>query len=137
MPTDLKYLAHSRHAQLLHVELVENHRVWRLQVFHPAHDQIPWPLHRVIHVDAHDLHRLLPAIVPLPLRKARNDLLRVGHALDRPHLVQLSLAECDPLLDVGHILRRDPQVRARMVDQIRGRRRKPDKQPQLDDDQHH
>src|SRR6266851_5041929 len=137
MPSYLEDLAHPRHAQLRLVELVQNDCVRRFQILDPSLHQIPGPFQIVVHVDADNLHRILPAIVPFPLRPVRNNLLRIRDPGHHPHLIQLALAETDSLLHVRDVLRRDPQIRARVIDQVGSSRGEPEEQSQLHHDEHH
>jgi hypothetical protein len=53
-----------------------------------------------------------------------------------PRELPLALAECDALLDLRHVGRRDPDIGARSIDESGGRGGEADKQPELRDDEH-
>src|SRR5215469_18685794 len=118
MTSDFEDFSDSRYAELLHVELAENHRVGRLQILHASLHQIPGALQAVIYIDADDLHRIMAAIVTLPLRPAGDELLRVSDTRHCTHLIQLPFAEGYALLHVRNILGGDPKIGAGVVDQV-------------------
>src|SRR5215471_7978687 len=104
MSANLEDFPDVRDSEFLFVKLVENHRVRRFEIGNVALNQIPRPLERIVDVDAHDLHRILAAVVTLPLRPSGDELLRIPDARNSSYLIQLALAEGHSLLYIRDIL---------------------------------
>ena len=111
------------------------HRVRIFEVFHATFDQIPRAAQPRIGVESNDLHRFLRAIVQLPLCPLRNELVCLGHTGYSAYLVQLALAERHAHFYVRNFRGANPQIRARVINQVRSCHRKPNEQAQLDEDQ--
>ena len=133
---NLEFVSYTGDAELVLVQLVDEHVVGELQVARPSLDHVPRSAERLIRIEADNLNALLPAVAALPLREPHDVFGRVRDARRREDRRQLAVGIRNAHLDVGHARGRDPEVRPRVVDQARRRRREPEEQSELHDDEH-
>ena len=134
---NLEHVADLRDAELVLVQLVDEHAVGKLQIGDASFDHVPRRAERLIGVEPDHLDAFLASVAALPLREADDVLGCVRDAGRRQHGRELALGERDAHLDVRHARRRHPEIRPRVIDQTGRRGREPEEQPELHDDQHH
>jgi hypothetical protein len=136
----LDRLAQMRHAELLLVELVNDHRVGPVEVVHRALDEVPRLAHRTVAFRAHHHDAFPGAVRPLPGAERDEVRLGVSHPIDTECQVTVRFRERDARLEVRNAPRHDPQVGVRLVNDIDGCLCEPEEQAELNgrqDDRKH
>ena len=83
-------------------------------------------------IESNELHTLDGAVRIPPVHELHDLLLRRQHARRRQRLIELALRHRHADFEVIHVLRHDPEIGPRVVDDVGGRLREPDEQADLD-----
>ena len=133
----LQRVAHSLHAKLFRVQLVDDDRIVLLQIGDIAFNQIPRRTLARCQVETDHADTFGTTAGFLPETELRHQLVDAGHTRHRERFVTTALVEAAGDVDVGRAQRCHPQIRTGVFDQARCGARETNQQAKLHAHQQH